>query len=919
MSAATALAARTGRLRAQLLAGSSGTQISLVAAQVAAGVGNLLVSLVAARLLDPGAYADAVTFLALYLVVNVPAAALTAAGAVDPTSARAARRTALPAAITAGIAIAALSTPLGAASGLGPAMVVVLAASLPGAALLGLARGEAYARHDVRAVTGSLLAEPMVRAGAGVMLMPLLGAAGAALAAVLGGYAAWWVCDRTPAGTKVRDAVTEAGWADLRSEPVPDRRLAVGVGMSFMALATLQIADLVIANARLDDLTAARFGALSTVGGAAVFATATVPLALLPDSARGDAAARRVALRLALAIGTAIALGGWITADTVLRVVAGDELAGASRWLGPYLVAMAALAAARVQIAARWTQGDGAFALRALVVAIVSQVLAQAALGTSIVAVVTTTLAVTTGLGIVLSFAPTPPIGPLAPVTPIGRLLGTERNAEHRTFGIRTEVLALAALCVLAATLRLATTRGLWVDEAISVRQAQLPFSEMVAQMRTTDVHPPLHHALLWLTVRVFGTSELAARLPSLIAGVALVPAMLWVGRVVYDRRTGWVAAGLAAIAPFCVWYSQEARMYSLFMLLATIAVGAQIQAVRRGERRDWLLYSASSAALLWTQYFALLPFAVQQLAFAVIAVRRWRAPATSDSPRTFVRNWLAATALVAAMIAPLLPILHEQFIAYTNRSDGLVPGQAGAASSAIGGTISIYAVGANLIWAIWGYHADTTMVQLTAFWPLLMLLVLVLLGRNRSQRTLLLAALVVVPLAALFLVGSRKRDLFELRYFSGAVPALILLSARLVTILARARRVLAAGVVVAAATLSAGLLDQQLNGANPRLYDFQGALEEVHRTDSGPRAVLLYEPAYLGDVIDYYAPDLDTRPLGSPVPDDASTVWVLASENVLGDEAISGRIGHVLAELTEQRTEANVIRRPNVRVWELR
>ena len=36
--------------------------------------------------------------------------------------------------------------------------------------------------------------------------------------------------------------------------------------------------------------------------------------------------------------------------------------------------------------------------------------------------------------------------------------------------------------------------------------------------------------------------------------------------------------------------------------------------------------------------------------------------------------------------------------------------------------------------------------------------------------------------MAALFVVGSLKRDLFELRYFSGAVPAMLLLGARIVT-----------------------------------------------------------------------------------------------------------------------------------------
>ena len=909
VSATAAIAATTHRLRAHVDAGGSRTQFVVIGAQLVAGLGNLVVSLIAARLLDPGGYADVVTFLALYLAVHVPAAALTASAAVDPDRAEIWRRRAIPLSIAAGGLIAVTSPIIAPATGLSVIMVIALSAALPGAAGLGIARGHAYARHDVRVITSSLLAEPITRAGAGVALMWWFGATGAAVAAVLGGYLAWIMC----AGHA--DSATDVPREVRPTDPVRTA-VARGVGLSFVGLAVLQVSDLVIANARLAESDAARFGALSTIGGAAVFATATIPFVLLPESARGNDDACRLAASVALVIGLGIALVGGLFATPVLGLVAGDELAGAAPWLAPYLIAMMAIGVARVLVATKWTSGDGRYAITALSIAIVVQIVAQIALVSTVAEIAIITLAVTLALVLALTLAPTPATSERPAATWTIRLVGADRHASHRTLGVRTETLALVSLCTVAAGLRLLSTRGLWVDEAISVRQARMGFGAMLSDLRASDVHPPLHHALLWITVRIAGTSELAVRLPSLIAGVALVPALLWAGRIVYDRRTGWLAAGFATIAPFLVWYSQEARMYTLFMLFATVALGAQVQAIGRGRRSDWLLVAASSAAMLWTQYFALLPLLVQQAAFAVVAIRRLRRDRADG--QHFARQWATSTGLLLAMSLPLLPILHDQFVAYTNRSSGLVPGQAGAASSAIGGAISIYAVGANLIWGLWGYHADGTMVQLTAFWPLLMLLVLVLLGRGRSNRTVLLAALVAVPLAALFVVGAQKRDLFELRYFSGAVPVALLLAARLVTNLARARRVLVVASIIAMATLAAGLVDQQLNGANPRLYDFEGALAQVETTDTGDGAVLLYEPSYLGDVIDYYAPELDARPLGAPIPDDASTVWVLATENVLSDEAASGRVGAVLSDLEETRGDARVIRRPNVRVWEL-
>jgi uncharacterized membrane protein len=474
--------------------------------------------------------------------------------------------------------------------------------------------------------------------------------------------------------------------------------------------------------------------------------------------------------------------------------------------------------------------------------------------------------------------------------------------------------LGLGVLCLVAAALRIATSRGLWVDEAISVRQAQLPLGTMLADVRDSDVHPPLHHGLLWGTVRLFGTSEFAARLPSLIAGVALVPAMAWTGRLLYDRRTGWLAAVLAAIAPFAVWYSQEARMYSLFMLLAAVAIGVQVRALRDGATRDWVLLGAVTAAMLWTQYFAVLPVLVQQAAFGAVL---WHDRNDHVRRRLLVRGWLISTAVVAVAMLPLMPILLDQLAAYGQRGAGLTPGQAGAGSSTLGSSISVYAVGANLIWATLGYHADGVMVQLAAMWPLLMLLALVMLGRGRSGSSVYLLALVVVPMAALFVVGSMKRDLFELRYFAGAVPALLLLGARVVTSTVVRRGALLLSAALAAAALSIALVDQQLNGANPRLYDFEGALAEIAER-AEPGDVVLYEPAYLGDVVDYYAPGVEARPVGSTVADADGTVFVLATERVIDAEDTSARLGHELAVLDRERDIVDAFERPNVRVWEL-
>src|ERR1700761_6333231 len=97
---------------------------------------------------------------------------------------------------------------------------------------------------------------------------------------------------------------------------------------------------------------------------------------------------------------------------------------------------------------------------------------------------------------------------------------------------------AVAALMAAGVALRLLIVRGIWVDEAISIHQAHMSLSGMLANLRTTDNHPPLYFLLLWVNVRVLGYSELAVHVPTIIAGTLLIPALFITGRELFDRRT---------------------------------------------------------------------------------------------------------------------------------------------------------------------------------------------------------------------------------------------------------------------------------------------------------------------------------------------------------------------------------------------
>ena len=813
-------AARVGRL--------AGEQLAVASGQLGAGVGNLVFALVAARLLAPAAFAELAAFLALYLLIHVPAGSLSAGSALTPDLAARARRRALTGGALTGGVLAALAIPLGGVLDLPPLLLVAAAAAAPSAGLLALDRGRLYGLGRRRRGVASLLAEPAVRLTIGIALAATLGAVGGAFAVVAAGWVALAVAHLPGRQPAPRRRFVRPDESTAAPRPGP----AI---VAFLLLAVVQNQDVLLANALLDGEEAGRFAVLSTLGGVAAFATTTVPLMLLPRAGRD---ALRAALVVAAGLGAAAVAVVAISPEALVSTVFGDRYASVAAVAVPYVLAMALLGVARVLVANACAHGSARRTLAVLAPVALLHLGLVVALGDDAAGIATATLISTATLTAGAAILP--------------------RTDALAAFAVRRDVLAVAGLALGGLVLRLLATRGIWLDEATSIHQAQMPLGQMLDVMRTTDVHPPLHHIVLWLTVRVLGTAELAVRLPSLLAATALVPLLYVVAREIWDRNAGYAAAALGTVAPFAVWYAQEARMYALFMAFALLAVWLQVRILRDGGRtRDWLGFLLAAAALIYTQYFGVFFVGVQVAAFAV-AVGRGVLP---------LRRTLAWGALLVVLVLPLAPFALDQFAANESAGRGFQqPAQAGGAVEP-GAAPGAYAALTNAAWAVLGYHSNPTMTALAALWPLGLLLALALLGRGRSWPTLLVVACAAVPAAALFVLGQAKPFVFEVRYFVGAVPLALLLLARGLTSWARRPAAIALACVTATAVLALGLADQQFNGSNPRVYDFKAAISTIEDR-ARPGDVIVFSPKYVDTVVGYYEDrGVRTQPLEDGLP----------------------------------------------------
>jgi mannosyltransferase len=195
----------------------------------------------------------------------------------------------------------------------------------------------------------------------------------------------------------------------------------------------------------------------------------------------------------------------------------------------------------------------------------------------------------------------------------------------------------LAAIVTLAAVLRLATLgqQSLWFDEAFTplhVFHASL-WRTLSSVARTEDT-PPLWYVLNWAVTRMFGTGAVALRMLSALAGIATVPVAWAIARRLGSSRAALATALLVAVNPLLVWYSQEARAYGLFVLLAAIAMLCFLRALESPTPGRLAQFALSGSLALLTHYFAVFLLAPMVVWLAARARGRgWRPLALMIAP----------------------------------------------------------------------------------------------------------------------------------------------------------------------------------------------------------------------------------------------------------------------------------------------
>ena len=324
--------------------------------------------------------------------------------------------------------------------------------------------------------------------------------------------------------------------------------------------------------------------------------------------------------------------------------------------------------------------------------------------------------------------------------------------------------LFVACIAIMGALFRMHSLgrRSLWIDEAVSVALAQAPWSSFWREVWDYESNMVFYYLLLrgWIHL---GHSEFAIRSMSVAFGVAAIPAIYLLGKLLFNRETGRIGAALLAVHAAHIQFSQEARSYSLLLLCLILSTYFFALAIETAPRRThWIAYLLLSTAAVYSHVLAVLILGAQWLSLGFVRHREM-------GLRTVLFILGSLAVLVGPMVVFLLLHNSGQIDWIPRPTVRLIAHGLGFVTG--GGVVLLFLayVGACMIAAV----SPASDKKRTFILP-----------NNFHVRLLLYS--VIFPIAFLIFFSLLYKPLFSYRYLGLCVPPMVLLAAHGVSSLRR-------------------------------------------------------------------------------------------------------------------------------------
>jgi 4-amino-4-deoxy-L-arabinose transferase-like glycosyltransferase len=387
----------------------------------------------------------------------------------------------------------------------------------------------------------------------------------------------------------------------------------------------------------------------------------------------------------------------------------------------------------------------------------------------------------------------------------------------------RGDILVLAVLTLAGAGLRLfhLGAKSLWQDEPAMVAIARMSLPHFVRVWWYGEASFQSVYFLLMRGWIHLGSSEAWIRLPAALFGIAAIPLIYLVARKLVGSRPALASAALLAFSSTHVYYSQEARTYTMTILLVLLSSWFFVQAVEQGREKDWIAWTIFSVLAVYGHYFASLVMVAQACSLFLC-----------KKPAPWKRMVLHAL-LILAMAMPGMTYVFRTSPEFLTGALNVKPTPkqllhlalflGGSGEKLVLATI-LWAAGVRAIW-----RERLGRAEAEIFW--------------RGMLVLLWAVLPIFLVA----VVSLHYPVFVQRYMIFSLPAALMLAGRGMSALPK--RNLGRWLVVV--LCAASMVNIVLGYRKPR-EDWRGATDSIIRSAAPGDALLIY-PFYARPGFDYY------------------------------------------------------------------
>lgn len=182
---------------------------------------------------------------------------------------------------------------------------------------------------------------------------------------------------------------------------------------------------------------------------------------------------------------------------------------------------------------------------------------------------------------------------------------------------VNKEFWAILIISIIALGLRSYRlgTCDFWYDEVYSI---------LISKNFLFNWNPPIYFVILHYWIKLFGVSEFALRFPSLVFSVVSIPCLFFLGKQIFNSRVGLYASLVMCLSSFHLWYAQEARPYSLGVLLSILSTYFLYRFLTEGKIKLGFIYILFFILGLYSDitYYHLFLLSTQLLA-AIIFIRK--------------------------------------------------------------------------------------------------------------------------------------------------------------------------------------------------------------------------------------------------------------------------------------------------------